>query len=103
MGPARGILRRPKPLPSRYVQFAADGEDIVAECVGSSAFGGAWGIDDDVDMRLVGLGWVHPESGAFPNYCHDGTRGDVDRLARLAADSLRLLETPLGDVAVTFP
>ena len=61
-GPPTGLLRRAKPLPSRYVQFAADGAFVVAECVGSTAFGGEWEIRDDVDMSLVSRNTVKLES-----------------------------------------
>lgn len=60
-GPPRGLLRRRTPPPAtRFVQVRRDEDQLYAECVGSTAFGGDWEVDDTTHERLRDLGWLVP-------------------------------------------
>lgn len=97
--PARGLLRRrPAPAPTRYVQVRRDGEHWYAECVGATAFGGDWDVDDATHDRLRDLGWLVPgdddPSGvqpSYPNYWRVLPRAEADRAAALCSRALELL------------
>lgn len=96
-GPPRGLLRRrTPPAPTRYVQFLRVGEEIDAECVGSTSFGGDLALPADVEGRLRELGWKAPgESGeserGYPNFRIFAGPGDPEGLSRLCVDSLAVL------------
>ncbi len=96
--PARGLLRRrPAPAPTRYVQVRRDGDHWYAECVGATAFGGDWDVDDATHDRLRDLGWLVPgddPSGvqpSYPNYWRVFPRAEADRAAAMCAGALELL------------
>lgn len=96
-GPPRGLFRRrTPPAPTRYVQFLRVGEDIDAECVGSTSFGGDLALAADVEGRLRRLGWKAPgESGeserGYPNFRIFPGPADPEELSRLCVDSLAVL------------
>lgn len=97
--PARGVLRRrPAPAPVRYAQLRRDGDHWYAECVGATAFGGDWEVDEVTHQRLRDLGWLAPgdddPSGMQPSYPHYWRllpRAEARRAATLCADALALL------------
>ena len=97
--PARGLLRRrPAPAPTRYVQARRDGEHWYAECVGATAFGGDWDVDEATHDRLRDLGWLVPgdddPSGvqpSYPNYWRVLPRAEADRAAAMCAEAMELL------------
>jgi hypothetical protein len=96
-GPPRGLLRRrPDPPPHRFVQFLRIEDQVTAECVGATSFGGYLDIDPDDHERLRALGWNAPgdtsevEWGA-PNYRRFAGPDDSQELAQLTVDSLRVL------------
>lgn len=96
---ARGLLRRrPPSAPTRYVQLRRDGDHVYAECVGSTAFGGDWEVDEVTHGRLRDLGWLVPgdehASGvqpSYPNYWIVLLRTEAERAATTCADALALL------------
>jgi len=89
-----GLLRRPKPLPGRYVQFLRMQDSLSGECVGATSFGGDWDISSEQDARIRALGWYAPgempdtEPG-YPNYRYDVP---LDRAARLAEMGVAALD-----------
>ncbi|HEU4338167.1 MAG TPA: hypothetical protein VFR45_12695 [Nocardioides sp.] len=99
--PARGVLRRrPAPTPTRYAQLRRDGDHWYAECVGATAFGGDWEVDEVTHQRLRNLGWLAPgdddPSGVQPSYPHYWRllpHAESPRAATLCADALALLGT----------
>lgn len=97
--PARGLLRRrAAPEPVRYVQIRRDGDHWYAECVGATAFGGDWAVDEATHERIRALGWLVPgeddPSGvqpSYPNYWKVVPRAEADRAASICSDALALL------------
>lgn len=92
----RGLLRKARPEPVRYVQFLRVGDTFEAECVGARSFGGYYNIDQTQHDALCGLGWEFPDRGAratwgAPNYRRYAKFRDAAMLARLAIDSLAVL------------
>lgn len=98
--PARGVLRRrPAPAPTRYAQLRRDGDHWYAECVGATAFGGDWEVDEVTHQRLRDLGWLVPgeddPSGvqpSYPNYWRVLPRAEASAAAAMCADALALLQ-----------
>lgn len=95
--PRRGLFRRRSdPAPTRFVQFLRIGDEVTAECVGATSFGGYVDIAPDDDERLRALGWQapggsrEPDWGA-PNYRIHSRPSDSDRLTGLAVESLEVL------------
>jgi len=90
--------RRPKPAPTRYVQFLRDPRHLYGECVGSSWIGGDWEISEAEHDRLRTLGWLAPgdpdPAGTQPSHPNYWVTVDLDRagdLATKATGALSLL------------
>ena len=59
--PRRGLLRRSRPAPTRYVQVLCIEDVLSAECVGASSLGGSWDMDPSTIELLGKMGWLTPE------------------------------------------
>lgn len=94
--PVRRLLRRSRPPASRYVQFLRDPHHLYGECVGATAFGGDWEIDEAEHQRIRALGWLAPgdpdPAGTRPAYPHYWVTLDADRADELAAMGVGALE-----------
>lgn len=94
--PTRGLFRRSRPTPVRYVQFRREGELITGECVGAASWGGYYDIDEATDRHLRALGWKAPDEVPdalrdSPNYRVDAPREEAPTLARMAVGALEAL------------
>ena len=97
--PRAGLLgRRPKPPPTRYVQFLRDPRHLYGECVGSTLIGGDWEVGEAGHERLRSLGWLAPgdpdptgTQPAYPNYWVTVADGQAADLAAMATGALSLL------------
>jgi hypothetical protein len=94
--PRRGLFRRVRPTPVRYVQFRRDGDWITGECVGPTSGGGYYDIDEQTDQQIRSLGWKAPDQlpdslRDSPNYRVDAARTDAPALARMAVAALQAL------------
>ena len=57
----RSLLgRRSAPGPRRFVQITAAQTVLIAECVGSTSFGGDWPMTSEQEEKLVRMGWERP-------------------------------------------
>ncbi|MEP9363995.1 hypothetical protein ABLE68_13585 [Nocardioides sp. CN2-186] len=90
--------RKPKPPPTRYVQFLRDPRHLYGECVGSTWIGGDWEISEAEHDRLRMLGWLAPgdpdpagTQPAYPNYWVTVDEGRAADLATMATGALSLL------------
>jgi hypothetical protein len=96
--PRRGLFRRrPDPPPHRFVQFLRIDDQVTAECVGATSFGGYLDIPPHRHERLRELGWNAPGDTSevawgAPNYRRYATTDEAESLASLAVDSLQVLE-----------
>ncbi|MFI7005537.1 TY-Chap domain-containing protein [Streptomyces sp. NPDC050145] len=92
----RGLWRRwskSRRSVGRYVQFIAWDEGISAECVSRAHRA----TSDEQERRLLELGWsdprTHPRrSGRSSNHEMEIGLDEVDRLAHICAQSLRVLD-----------
>lgn len=107
-GPPRGLLRRAKPLPGRYVQALRTGDQLSGECVGARLFGGDADISPEDHERLREDGWLAPgdlvdtEPG-YPNYRCDLPLAEAGLLADRQVDALALLGLEPADVVFELP
>ena len=59
----RSLLgRRPTREPRRFVQITAAQTVLIAECVGSTSFGGEWPMTPEQEQTLLRQGWERPWS-----------------------------------------
>ena len=95
--PRRGLLRRSRPAPTRYVQVLRIGDVLTTECVGAASLGGSWGMDHATIDTLRSLGWLTPKEGmtaygnTTPNFEQYVERADLPALTDLLMASLELL------------
>jgi len=107
-GPRRGLLRRSKPLPGRYVQALRTGDLLSGECVGARLFGGDAEIAAEDHERLRADGWLAPadlvdtEPG-YPNYRCDLPLDEAGVLARRQVEALVVLGLEPADVVFEVP
>lgn len=102
--PRSGLLgRRPKPPPTRYVQFLRDPHHLYGECAGSTLIGGDWEISEAEHDRLRSLGWLAPgdpdPAGTQPAYPNYWVTVDDDRAADLATMAIGALSLLGADPA----
>lgn len=107
-GPPRGLLRRSKPLPGRYVQALRTGDQLSGECVGARLFGGDADISREDHERLRADGWLAPgdlvdtEPG-YPNYRCDLPLAEAGVLADRQVAALAVLGLEPADVVFELP
>ncbi len=95
--PRRGLLRRLRPAPTRYVQVLRIEDVLTTECVGAASLGGSWEMDDSTIDTLRSLGWLTPKEGmtaygnTTPNFEQYVERADLPALTDLLMASLELL------------
>jgi len=95
--PRRGLLRRSRPAPTRYVQVLRYEDVLTAECVGAISLGGSWEMDPATIEMLRSLGWLTPNEGltaygnSIPNFEQYVERVDLPALTDLLMASLELL------------
>lgn len=93
----RGLLRRRRPAPVRYVQVLRTEDVLSGECVGPVSMGGTWQMEPPTVERLRALGWRTPEEardllGArTPNFTLHVPTDQVSDLTDLLVASLQEL------------
>ena len=103
-GPRRGPLgrgllrRRPKPPPSRYVQYLRTDAYLACECAGAAAFGGDLPLTAEQDEAIRRTGWRLPTDGSdaepaptYPNYHRTVPLAEPGEAARLGVGALAAL------------
>jgi hypothetical protein len=100
-GRSKLFRRRPRPLPSRFVQFLRLDEHLAGECVGPADAGGGWDISKHDQDRIRALGWDDTgrrELGA-PNFSVELPRAEAARLAGMGVEALKVLGAAPGSLA----
>ena len=102
--PRRGLLRRPQPAPTRYVQVLRIEDVLSAECVGATSLGGTWEMDPLTIKLLRRLGWLTPKESEVaygsttPNFEQYVERVGLPALADVLVASLELLGVLPGEL-----
>lgn len=91
--PRRGLLgRRPAPAQQRrFVQITAAQTCLIAECVGSTSFGGDWPMSADQEQALLRQGWEKPWSDTDRTFQREASLVGAPRLALATVRALELL------------
>ena len=88
----RSFLSKPTPPgPRRFVQITAGQSRFVAECVGSTSFGGDWPMTSEQEATLLRQGWQKPWSDTDRTFQRDATLLTAPRLALATVRALELL------------
>jgi hypothetical protein len=93
----RGLLRRLRPAPSRYVQVLRIEDILTAECVGATSLGGSWEMGSSTIDGLRSMGWLTPKErqatygNTTPNFEQYVERVGLPALADVLVTSLELL------------
>ena len=89
----RSLLGRtsPRPGPRRFVQITAGQSRLIAECVGSTRFGGDWPMTDDQEATLLRQGWQKPWSETVRTFQREASLIGAPRLALATVRALQLL------------
>lgn len=91
---------RQDPAPRRWVQVTAAQQVLVAECVGSTSFGGEWDMDEDTEARLVAQGWEKPWLPDGTTFVREAPLVRAPRLALATVRALELLGCDPDDIEV---
>jgi hypothetical protein len=95
--PRRGLLRRSRPAPTRYVQVLRIEDVLSAECVGATSQGGSWDMDPSAIELLGQMGWLTPKESkaaygnTTPNFEQYVERVGLPGLVDVLLASLELL------------
>jgi hypothetical protein len=90
--PRRSLLgRRPAEGPRRFVQVTAGQTRLIAECVGSTTFGGDWPMTPEQEATLLRQGWEKPWSDTVRTFQREASLIGAPRLALATVRALQLL------------
>lgn len=90
--PRRSMLRKqPKAEPRRFVQVTAAQTRLIAECVGSTSFGGDWPMTPEQEATLLRQGWSKPWSETDRTFQREASLVGAPRLALATVRALQLL------------
>jgi hypothetical protein len=91
--PARRSLfgKQPGRGPRRFVQITAGQTRLIAECVGSTSFGGDWPMSPEQEATLLRQGWQKPWSDTERTFQRDAPLVGAPRLALATVRALELL------------
>lgn len=90
--PRRSMLgRQPRTGPRRFVQVTAGQTRLIAECVGSTSFGGDWPMTPEQEATLLRQGWEKPWSDTERTFQREASLIGAPRLALATVRALELL------------
>lgn len=91
--PRRTFLKRQtaEPGPRRFVQITAVQTRLLAECVGSTSFGGDWPMSSEQEEKLLRQGWEKPWSDTVRTFQREASLAGAPRLALATVRALQLL------------
>ncbi len=101
--PARRALfgsRKPSAAPHRYVQVTAAARVLIAECVGSTSFGGEWPMTPETEATLLRQGWEKPWSPDYRTFSREAPLTSANRIALAAVRALQALGCEMEDLEV---
>ena len=85
------LRRQPQAEPQRFVQVTAGKTRLIAECVGSTSFGGVWPMTPEQEATLLRQGWEKPWSDTERTFQREASLAGVPRLALAVVRALELL------------
>jgi hypothetical protein len=95
----RSLLgRRPTPGPRRFVQVTAARDVLIAECVGSTSFGGDWAMTPEQEATLLRQGWEKPWSTEDRTFWREAPLVGAPRLALATVRALQTLGCEVEDL-----
>ena len=83
--------RRAEAAPRRFVQITAGQTRLIAECVGSTTFGGDWPMTPEQEETLLRQGWQKPWSDSERTFQREASLVEAPRLALATVRALELL------------
>jgi hypothetical protein len=98
----RGLFgaRRAAAVPRRYVQVTAAPRVLIAECVGSTSFGGEWEMTPETEAALLRMGWEKPWSPDFRTFTREAPLTSANRIALATVRALQELGCEMADLEV---
>lgn len=104
VGPAarKGLFgaRRASNRPRRYVQVTAAPRVLIAECVGSTSFGGEWEMTPETEAALLKQGWEKPWSPDYRTFSREAPLTSANRIALATVRALQTLGCEMADLEV---
>ena len=98
--PKRRFRKAAEPEPTRFVQITAGQSVLIAECVGSTSFGGTLEMPTETEEALVGLGWDRPWSEELRTFSRESALVGAPRLAMATVRALQTLGCEMADLDV---
>ena len=100
--PARKGLfgSRKSSAPHRYVQVTAAARVLIAECVGSTSFGGEWPMTPETEATLLRQGWEKPWSPDYRTFSREAPLTSANRVALATVRALQTLGCEMADLEV---
>ena len=92
--------RPPAPGPRRYVQVTAAQTARVAECVGTTRFGGEWEMSEETEATLLRQGWEKPWLPELTTFQREAPLMGAPRLALATVRALQALGCAIEDLEV---
>lgn len=99
----RGLLggrRAAARAPRRYVQVTAAPRVLIAECVGSTSFGGEWEMDAETEATLLRQGWEKPWSPDYRTFSREAPLTSANVVALATVRALQTLGCEMADLEV---
>ena len=97
----KGLFGTRRPTqPRRYVQVTAAPRVLIAECVGSTSFGGEWEMSPDTEAALLAQGWEKPWSPDFRTFSREAPLTSANRVALATVRALQTLGCEMEDLEV---
>ncbi|WP_148614956.1 TY-Chap domain-containing protein [Nocardioides rubriscoriae] len=97
---ARFGSRKAASAPRRYVQVTAAPRVLIAECVGSTSFGGEWEMTPETEAALLTMGWEKPWSPDFRTFSREAPLTSANRIALATVRALQTLGCEMEDLEV---
>ena len=88
------------PGPRRFVQVTAAQDALVAECVGSTRFGGDWEMSEETEAALLAQGWERPWLPELTTFQREAPLVGAPRLALATVRALQTLGCEVEDLEV---
>lgn len=92
--------RKARAAPRRYVQVTAAPRMLIAECVGSTSFGGEWEMTPETEAALLKMGWEKPWSPDYRTFSREAPLTSANRIALATVRALQTLGCEMVDLEV---
>lgn len=98
----RGLFgsRAARTAPRRYVQVTAAARVLIAECVGSTSFGGEWEMTPETEATLLAQGWEKPWSEKYRTFSREAPLTSANVIALATVRALKVLGCEMEDLEV---